>query len=62
LVFPSFTVKNRYRVSVDAYVMLEIISDLTFTVSFYDNFDSKPASDAAATNDWGVTTSIGYTF
>jgi hypothetical protein len=62
LFFPSFTVKDRYRLSVDTYIQIEIISDLIFTVSFYDNYDSKPASDVATTNDWGITTSLGYSF
>jgi len=60
--YPSFTVKNRWRVDFDIKVKIEIISDLYFSLSFYDNFDSKPTSETASNNDYSFTTSIGYTF
>jgi len=60
--YPSFTVKNRWRVDFDIKVKIEIISDLYFSLSFYDNFDSKPTSETASNNDYSITTSVGYTF
>ncbi len=60
--YPSFTVKNRWRINFDIKVKIEIINDMYFSLSFYDNYDSKPASDAASNNDFGATTSLGYSF
>ncbi len=60
--YPSLTVSNRWRVNFDIKVKIEIIADMYFSLSFYDNYDSKPPSYDAANNDFGVTTSIGYSF
>jgi len=62
ITYPSFTVKNRWRINFDIKVKIEIINDMYFSLSFYDNYDSEPASDAASNNDFGVTTSLGYSF
>jgi len=60
--FPSLTVSGRWRVNYDIKIKIEIINDLYFSLSFYDNYDSKPPSADASNNDYGVTTSLGYTF
>ena len=60
--FPSFTTTGRYRMEYDLNAKLEIFHDFYFGVRIYDNYDSKPIDDAASNNDWGVTTSIGYSW
>jgi hypothetical protein len=60
--FPSFTVAGRYRIEYDLNAKFEIVTDLFFSISFYDNFDSKPSGSESAKNDWGIITSIGFTF
>jgi hypothetical protein len=60
--FPSFTSKGRYRMEFELKARIEVFNDFFFGLSFYDNFDSKPLDPAAATNDWGVITSFGYTW
>jgi hypothetical protein len=60
--FPSFTVAGRYRIEYDLNAKFEIIKDLFFGISLYDNYDSKPSGGSSAKNDWGIITSIGYTF
>ena len=60
--FPSFTVRERYRLNLSISARLELISDFYINLSFYDNFDSKPSSETASTNDWGTVISIGVTF
>jgi hypothetical protein len=60
--FPSFTVAGRYRIEYELNAKFEIVTDLFFSVSFYDNFDSKPSGSDSSKNDWGVITSIGFTF
>ncbi|MBN2173987.1 MAG: DUF481 domain-containing protein [Bacteroidales bacterium] len=60
--YPSFTVRGRIRLDANLDANFEIIKDLYFTLSLYDNFDSKPSEDQSSKNDWGVNTSIGYSF
>lgn len=60
--FPSFTIKNRRRVEFETKAKFEIVKDLYFSLSIYDNFDSKPSEGSSSKNDWGMITSVGYTF
>lgn len=60
--FPSLTVANRYRLEYNLDANFEIIKDLFLGVSLYESFDSKPTGGGSGKNDWGVITSIGYTF
>ena len=60
--YPSFTTAGRYRLEYDLNANLEIFNDFYFGLRIYDNYDSKPIDETAANNDWGVTTSIGYTW
>jgi hypothetical protein len=60
--YPSLTVKNRHRMEYDLKAKIEIVIDLYFSITFYDNLDSKPSEYEPLKNDWGIITSIGYTF
>lgn len=60
--YPSFTTLGRNRIEFDINAKLEIFHDFYFGLKLYDNFDSKPVDATAATNDWGITTSIGYSW
>lgn len=60
--YPSLTISQRYRVESELSVKIEVVSDLYFGVTFYDNFDSKPLNSQTALNDWGNAISIGYSF
>ncbi len=60
--FPSFTKTGRIRLNFDLKAKIEIISDLFLALTFYNNFDSQPPPGAAARNDFGINTSIGYSF
>ncbi len=61
-VFPSFTTWGRYRLEFELKAKIEIFNDFFFGLTFYDNFDSRPIDKDAATNDYGVTTSLGYSW
>ena len=61
-VTPILNDLGRWRIDFHARVSYELISDFTIGFSFFDNFDSRPPSDTASTNDFGLTFSIGYTF
>jgi hypothetical protein len=61
--YPSFSVPGRVRFELYASVKYEILTDVFLNLSFYLNFDNKPVEgDTASKNDYGIVTSIGYTF
>jgi len=61
-VMPILNDLGRWRIDFTARLSYELISDFTIGFRFFDNFDSRPPSVAAKTNDYGLTFSIGYTF
>ena len=60
--YPSFTVKDRWRVSYNIKASTEIISNLIISISMDYSYDSKPPSASSSTNDFNFSTSIGYSF
>lgn len=60
--FPSFSVSGRWRLEYDLVTKYEILKDLYISLTYYDNYDSKPSGGGSALNDWSVIFSIGYTF
>jgi small nuclear ribonucleoprotein (snRNP)-like protein len=62
--FPSLTDTGRVRGSLDLTLRWEIVKDFFWQVSLYDDYDNKAnegQSDAdAETNDYGITTSLGW--
>ena len=62
IAYPSLTSWGRFRSDLNSSISWEIFSDFTFSFSIYYNSDNQPSSTTASNNDWGTTTSIGYTF
>ena len=60
--YPSLTSFGRVRLEYDLSAKYELINDLYLNVQLYDNFDNEPFQGGDAKNDWGIITSIGYTF
>lgn len=61
-VYPSLTSWGRIRAEVDISASREIISDLKFVLTLYDSYDNEPSDPTADHNDYGLVTSLGYTF
>ena len=61
-IYPSLSVEGRVRAIVNIKAKIEIMKDLFFNLTFYDNFDSDPLTADASKNDFGITTSISYSF
>ena len=61
-VYPSFTDSGRVRGQLDATVRWELISDLFWDLTFYETYDNKPPSGSESTTDYGVVTSLGWSF
>ena len=60
-VYPSLTQSGRVRSNLDFALRRELITDFFVELSIYDSFDSDPPADGTK-NDYGVVTSLGYTF
>lgn len=61
-VYPSFSVKGRWRAQNDARLSYELLSDFMLTGTIFDSFDNKPQAAAAQKHDFGTTLGISYTF
>jgi hypothetical protein len=60
--YPSLNSLERYRVDYNFDANIEIFYNFYVGGKFYYNFDSKPASETGSNDDYGFTTTIGYTF
>jgi len=59
---PSLTQSGRYRAEADLRAKYEFIDDLYFELKFYGSYDSKPPNEDASSSDYGVVSSLGYSF
>ena len=61
-IYPSMTTGGRYRIQANGQAKIEIVKNLYWSLSFYESFDSDPPSADARRNDFGITTSLGWSF
>lgn len=61
-VFPNLSDWGRLRVDLESRIRHELFKDFFWSISLFDNFDSDPALEAAKRNDFGITTSLGWSF
>lgn len=61
-IYPSITESGRTRAQLDTTLRQELIPDLFLDLTFYDSYDSMPTPGAEATNDYGIATSLGWSF
>lgn len=59
---PSLTQSPRYRAGLDASLRREMIDDFFIDLSIWYDYDSVPPGDVEVKDDFGVTTSLGYSF
>ncbi len=60
--FPSLTEAGRLRAEGKVRSRYELVKDLFFELSLYGSYDSDPGETAKSNSDYGLTTSLGYTF
>lgn len=61
-VYPGLSTWGRVRAELDISASREIVKDFTFVLSFYDSYDNEPPDASSDKNDYGLVTSIGWTF
>jgi hypothetical protein len=62
IVYPSVTESGRVRSEGNLYSRYEIIKDLYWEISVYVSADSDPGETAQSKSDYGIVTSLGFTF
>jgi hypothetical protein len=62
IMFPSLTTHGRVRTEVDLSATRELVRDLTLILTFYHSYDRKPLDPTAEKTDYGLVSSIGWTF
>ena len=60
-VLPSLTDWGRLRADLDTRVRFELSKDFFWSITAFDNYDSRPPA-GNETNDFGVNTSVGWSF
>ena len=61
-VLPSLTESGRVRAEADLRAKYEFVDDLYFELKLYGTYDSEPPLADAEQSDYGVVTSLGYSF
>jgi hypothetical protein len=60
--FPSLSDSGRYRGNLNLSLRREIIDNFFLDLSTYYDYDSRPPGEDAEDSDYGVVTSLGYSF
>jgi len=61
IVYPGLTDWGRLRSDINIDIKVELIHDLFFTLTYYNQFDNKPPSGSAE-SDFGIITSFSFSF
>lgn len=62
VLLPSLSESGRYRAEADLRAKYEFVDDLYFELKLYGSYDSQPPGTEAEQSDYGVVTSLGYSF
>jgi hypothetical protein len=64
VVYPSLSDGGRYRSTLDVSLRREMIEDLYLDLSVYGAYDNRPPDegDEVSSSDYGIVTSVGYSF
>jgi hypothetical protein len=60
--FPSLNTPGRFRTEIDISASREVVKDLTVVLTFYHSYDSDPLDPDAQKTDYGIVSSLGWTF
>jgi len=61
-IFPSLSNYGRLRIEYNLNSSYELFSDFFIGLNYYYSFDSKPIDINASKEDWGISTTFGYSF
>lgn len=58
--YTSFTNLGRFRLDAETKLLWELFNDFKWTITFYNNFDSRQAGTELPNNDWSILSGISY--
>jgi hypothetical protein len=61
-IYPNLKTAGRYRLQASGKAKIEIVKNLYWSMSVYESYDSDPPSETSRKNDFGISTSIGWSF
>lgn len=61
-VYPSLSSMGRIRATINSRWRWELSNDLYWEFRYWANYDSDPPSEGALNTDFGITTSLGYSW
>lgn len=61
-VLPSLSDWGRFRADLDTRIQYELFKDFFWSITLFDNYDSDPPSEGSERNDFGINTSVGWSF
>lgn len=59
---PNVSTLGRYRLQANGNARIEIVKNLYWALTIYETYDSDPPSTTSLKNDFGITTSLGWSF
>jgi hypothetical protein len=62
VVLPNVKTWGRYRLQANGKARIEIVRNLYWSLTIYESFDSDPPSETSRRNDFGINTSVGWSF
>ncbi len=60
--YPSFTEPGRLRLNGNASIKFQLIKDLYWRFGIYLTYDSRPPQTVSTKSDYGISSSLGWTF
>jgi hypothetical protein len=61
-ILPNLKFNGRWRLDTNVDLNIEVFHNFYVGFKVYTNFDSKPATENAASTDWGSSFTLGYSF
>jgi hypothetical protein len=62
VVLPNVKTWGRYRIQANGKARIELLRNLYWSLTVYESYDSEPPSETSRKNDFGVSTSLGWSF
>jgi hypothetical protein len=62
LVYLGLSQWGRFRLESNVSLRREVITNFYVGVKAYESYDSRPATEGAQKNDWGLSLTLGYSF
>ena len=60
LFLPNLSTAGRYRLQANGKARIELVRNLYWALTVYETYDSDPPSATSRRNDFGITTSLGW--